>query len=73
MLWLVKYNLREAVTRRSLDREFEVQILGLVEMGRVLATARHRSDISSKGALLPAGAKLCPAEIGPASLLHASA
>ena len=45
-------------------------ILGLVKPDTVLPTARHRCDISSKGAVLR---ERNDAEMGPANSLHAPA
>ena len=59
-----------AVTRSSLKREVCGSNLGTVKSDTVLLTARHRCDISSKGAMLPGRDD---AEMGPANLLHASA
>ena len=44
-----------AVTRSSLEREVRVSNLGTVKLDTVLPMARHRYDISSKGAVLPGG------------------
>ena len=59
---------RECV--RLWSGRFEVQILGPVKSETVLPTARHRCDISSKGAVLPARND---ASMGPVNLLNASA
>ena len=59
-----------AVTRSSLEREVWGSNLGPVKSDTVLPLARHRCDISSKGAVLPGRND---AEIGPANSLHASA
>ena len=59
-----------AVTRSSLKREVRGSNLGPVKSDTVLPTARHRCDISSKGAVLPGRND---AEMGPANSLHASA
>ena len=59
-----------AVTRSSLEREVGGSNLGPVKSDIVLPTARHRCDISSKGAVLPGRND---AEMGPANSLHASA
>ena len=45
-----------AVVRASLEREVQVSNLGLVKTNKVLPRVRHRCDISSKGAVVPAGA-----------------
>ena len=57
-----------AVTGSSLKREVWGSNLGLVKSDTVLPTARHRCDISSKGAVLPGRND---AETGPANSLHA--
>ena len=59
-----------AVTRSSLEREVRGSNLGPVKSDTVLPTARHRCNISSKGAVLPGRND---AEMGPANSLHASA
>ena len=59
-----------AVTRSSLKREARGSNLEPVKSNTALSTARHRCDISSKGAVLP-GRNY--AEMGPANSLHASA
>ena len=59
-----------AVTRSSLEREVRGSSLGPVKLDTVLPTARHRCDISSKGAVLPGRND---AEMGPANSLHTSA
>ena len=59
-----------AVTRSSLKREVWGLNLDPVTSNRVLPTARHRCDNSSKEAVL-AGRN--DAEMGPANSLHASA
>ena len=59
-----------AVTRSSLEREVRGSNLGPVKSDTVLPTARHRCDISSKGAVLLGRND---AEMGPAKSLHASA
>ena len=59
-----------AVTRSSLERKVWDSNLRLVKSDTVLPTARHRCDISSKGAVLPGRND---AENGPANSLHASA
>ena len=56
------------VTRSSLEREVWGSNLGPVKSNTVLPTARHRSDISSKGAVLLGRND---AEMGPANSLHA--
>ena len=58
------------LTRSSLEREVGGSNLGPVKSNTVLPTARHRCDISSKGAVLPGRND---AEMGPANSLHASA
>ena len=45
-----------AVTRLFLERRFGVQHLGPVKSNTVLQTTRHRCGITSKRAVLPAGA-----------------
>ena len=45
-----------AVTRSTLGWKVKGSNLGPVKPNTVLPTARHRCDISSKGAVLPAGA-----------------
>ena len=52
------------------EREVRGSNLGPVKLDTVLPTARHRCDISSKGAVLPGRND---AEMGPANSLHASA
>ena len=79
MIWLFKSIANEnemryrpvgrAVTRSSLEREVWGSNLGPVKSDTVLPTARHRCDISSKGAVLPGRND---AEMGPANSLHAS-
>ena len=59
-----------AVMRSSLEREVRGSNLGPVKSDTVLPTARHRCNISSKGAVLPGRND---AEMGPANSLHASA
>ena len=59
-----------AVTRSSPEREVRGSNLGPVKSDTVLPTARHRCDISLKGAVLPGRND---AEMGPANSLHASA
>ena len=59
-----------AVTRSSLERQVWGSNLGPVKSNTVLPTARHRCDISSKGAVLP---WRNDAEMGSANSLHASA
>ena len=59
-----------AVTRSSLEREVRGSNLGPVKSDTVLPTARHRCNISSKGAVLPGRND---AAMGPANSLHASA
>ena len=59
-----------AVTRSSLEREVRGSNLGPVKSDAVLSAARHRCNISSKGAVLPGRND---AEMGPANSLHASA
>ena len=59
-----------AVTHWSLEREVWGSNLGPVKSDTVLPTARHRCDISSKGAVLPGRND---AEMGPAKSLNASA
>ena len=59
-----------AVTRSSLEREVRGLNLGPVKSDTVLPTARHRCNISLKGAVLPGRND---AEMGPANSLHASA
>ena len=59
-----------AVTRSSLEREVRGSNLGPVKSDTMLPTARHRCNISSKGAVLPGRND---AEMGPANSLHASA
>ena len=59
-----------AATRSSLEREVWGSNLGPIKSDTVLPTARHRCDISSKGAVLPGRND---AEMGPANSLHASA
>ena len=54
------------MTRSSLEREARGSNLGLVKSDIVLQTARHRCDISWKGAALP-GRK--DAEMGPSQLV----
>ena len=58
-----------AVTRSSLNREVWGSNLGPVKSDTVLPTVRHRSDISSKGAVLPGRND----SKGSANSLHASA
>ena len=60
----------QSATRSSLEREVRGSNLGPVKSDTVLPTARHRCDISSKGAVLPGRND---AEMGPANSLHASA
>ena len=48
-----KKKVGRALTRSSLDREVRNSNLGPVKSNTVLLTARHRCDISSKGAVLP--------------------
>ena len=60
----------QAVTRSSLEREVWDSNLGPIKSDTVLPTARHRCDISSKGAVLPGRND---AEIGPVNLLHVHA
>ena len=59
-----------AVTRSSLEREVWGSNLGPVKSDTVLPTARHRCDISSKGAVLPGRND---AEMGLTNSLHAPA
>ena len=59
-----------AVTRSTLEREVRGSNLGPVKSDTVLPTARHRCNISSKGAVLPGRND---AEMGHANSLHASA
>ena len=56
------------VTRRWMEREVWGSSLGPVKSDTVLPTARHRCDISSKGALLPGRND---AQMGPANSLLA--
>ena len=60
----------QAVTRSSLEREVRGSNLGPVKSYTVLPTARHRCNISSKGAVLPGRND---AEMVPANSLDASA
>ena len=60
----------QELTRSSLEREVSGSNLGPVKLDTVLPTARHRCEISSKGAVLPGRND---AEKGPANSLHASA
>ena len=64
------YKFGRAVMRSFLEREVWGSNLGPVKLDTVLPTARHRCDISSKGAVLPGRND---AEMGPANLLHTSA
>ena len=57
-----------AVTRSSLESEVRGSNLGPVKSDTVLPTARHRYDISSKGAVLPGRND---AGMGPTNSLHA--
>ena len=57
-----------AVTRSSLEWEVRDSNLGPVKSYTVLPTARHRCDISLKGAVFPGRND---AEMGPANSLHA--
>ena len=59
-----------AVTRSFPEREIWDLNLRPAKSNRVLPTARHRCNISSKGAVLP---KRNDAEMGPVNSLHASA
>ena len=59
-----------AITRSSLEREVWGSNLKPVKSNTVFVTARHRCDISSKGAVLPGRND---AEMGFANSLHASA
>ena len=59
-----------AVTRSSLERKVWGSNLYPVKSDTVLPTARHRCNISSKGAVLP---RRNDAEMGPTNSLHASA
>ena len=58
-----------AVTRLFLERKVRGSNLGPVK-DTVLPPARHRCDISQKGAVFPGRNDV---EMGPANLLHASA
>ena len=62
--------IKQTNTRSSLEREVWGSNLGPVKSDTVLPTARHRCDISSKGAVLPGRND---AEMGPANSLHALA
>ena len=55
-----------AVTRLSLKGEVRGSNLGPVKSDAVLQTARHRSDVFSKGFVLPGGNV---AEMGPLKLV----
>ena len=57
-----------AVTRSSLERKVGGSNLGPIKSDAVFPTARHRSNISSKGAGLSGRND---AEMGPENLLHA--
>ena len=57
-----------AVTRSSLEWEVRDSNLGPVKSDTVLPTARHRFEISSKGAVFPGRNDV---EMGPANSLHA--
>ena len=59
-----------AVTRSSLEREVKGSDLGPVKSDTVLPTARHRCDISSKGAV---SLGRNDADMVPTNSLHASA
>ena len=59
-----------AVTRSSLERQVKGSNLRPVKLDTVLPTVCYRSDISSKGAVLPGRND---AEMGPANSLPASA
>ena len=48
-----KKTVGRALTRSSLEREVRSSHLGPVKLNTVLPMARHRCDISSKGAALP--------------------
>ena len=50
----IRQNGFEAETCSSIEREVRSINLGPVKLDRVLTTARHRCDVSSKGAVLPA-------------------
>ena len=63
-----KSQLVERLTPSSLEREVRGSNLGPVKSNTMLPTARHRCDISSKGAVLPGRND---AETGPANSLHA--
>ena len=59
-----------AVAHSSIEWEVRGSNLGPLKSDTVLLTARHRCDISSKGAVLPGRSD---AEMSPANSLHASA
>ena len=65
-----KWPVVRAVTRPSTQREVWDSNLGQIKSDTVLTTARHRCDISSKGAVLLGRND---AEMGPANSLHVSA
>ena len=65
-----RWSVGRTVTCSSLELEVLGSNLEAVKSATVLPTARHRYDISRKGAMLPGRNA---AEFGPANSLHALA